>query len=476
MTVVLPSASTTSLELDVSDAPRTDTDEQAVQSFTPFAGQPIPEDSALDDSVDLTPADLPSFLSAPSTRVRRRSELAFARPPKAAADDDKGALELPTLTASSAVAPYLSSKGPVVVQAVETPMTSLGTTPAPSVQYSETAPLDGGLRKKQKLYGSLFQVATYAMLAPAGPFPMNVLAYSLTGFGMALQNAGGNGFVGSLKNDTSTKFGLLHGAYGVGAFLAPLAATHFAQTRHWSYHFFISLGLAVSNTASLALIFRFRSQDEIMAEAGREPGDVGTAGDSKMRQILSLKVVHYLALFAIIYIGVEVTLGGWIVTFIIRERQGGPNAGYISSGYFGGLTLGRISLIWLNRKIGERHALFIYCLICIGSVFSHPRPSLVHLTLAHLTLAHFTPRADLKSPSGAVPSLIENALAVSVIGLLMGPMYPILVNYAKGIIPGWLLTGSLGWITGIGQSGSAVLPFVAGLLASKFGIASMQPL
>lgn len=34
--------------------------------------------------------------------------------------------------------------------------------------------------------------------------------------------------------------------------------------------------------------------------------------------------------------GVDITLAGWIVTFIIQERQGGPSSGYISSGFFGG--------------------------------------------------------------------------------------------------------------------------------------------
>ena len=75
-----------------------------------------------------------------------------------------------------------------------------------------------------------------------------------------------------------------------------------------------------------------------------------------------------------------------------------------------------------------------------------------------------------------VPSLLENALAVSFIGLLLGPMYPILMNHSTGIIPRWLLTGCLGYIASIGQAGSAVLPFLTGLLASKFGIASLQPL
>lgn len=75
-----------------------------------------------------------------------------------------------------------------------------------------------------------------------------------------------------------------------------------------------------------------------------------------------------------------------------------------------------------------------------------------------------------------VPSLIENAVAVACVGLLLGPMYPIQVNLSKNIIPKRLFTGSVGWIAGVGQAGSAVLPFVTGVLASKFGITSLQPL
>ena len=77
------------------------------------------------------------------------------------------------------------------------------------------------------------------------------------------------------------------------------------------------------------------------------------SGGNTYKQIFALRAVPLLTVFALIYIGVEVTLGGqrygfrncksnlilyigWIVTFIIRERDGGHSAGYISSGFFGG--------------------------------------------------------------------------------------------------------------------------------------------
>jgi fucose permease len=75
-----------------------------------------------------------------------------------------------------------------------------------------------------------------------------------------------------------------------------------------------------------------------------------------------------------------------------------------------------------------------------------------------------------------VPSLIGDAVAVSIVGVFLGPIYPIVMNESSRILPHWLLTGSIGWIAGFGQAGSAVLPFMTGALASKTGIKSLQPL
>ena len=75
------------------------------------------------------------------------------------------------------------------------------------------------------------------------------------------------------------------------------------------------------------------------------------------RQIFTSKDVHLFAVFILVYVGIEVTLGGmsvvtaflyavpgsrrysgWIVTYIIDVRGGGPSSGYISSGFFGGVS------------------------------------------------------------------------------------------------------------------------------------------
>ncbi|KAJ7832081.1 major facilitator superfamily domain-containing protein [Mycena olivaceomarginata] len=296
--------------------------------------------------------------------------------------------------------------------------------------------------------GSVFQMIAYALQAPAPPFPVFVLSFVINGVGLAIQDAQANGYVASLKNNPETKMGLLHGAYGAGALVAPIVATQFSQLPRWSFHYLASLGVAITNTLILSFVFRLKTQDECLASVGEAAGETSTSEHSTFRQILTTKTVHLLAFFILVYVGVEVTIGGWIVTYIIDVRGGGPSSGYVSAGFFGGLMTGRITLLWLNQKIGERRVLYLYSILAIG----------------------------LELIVWLVPSLIGDAVAVSLVGLLLGPIYPITMNYAGRVIPRWILTGSIGWIAGFGQAGSAVFPFITGAIASKTGIKALQPL
>jgi len=254
--------------------------------------------------------------------------------------------------------------------------------------------------------------------------------------------------VASLKHNSELYMGMLHASYGAGALSSPLLATQFAQMQHWSFHYLISLGLAVSNVIILTLTFRFRSQDECLTLIGEAAGETSTSDRSNFRQILSLKSVHILAFFTLMYVGVEVTIGGWITTYIVDVRGGGPSSGYISSGFFGGIMVGRLALLWLNKMVGEQRVLYLYAALAIG----------------------------LELIIWFVPSLIGGAVAVALIGVFLGPMYPIVMNHAGRIVPRWLLSGSIGWIAGFGQAGSAILPFLTGAIASKTGIKALQPL
>ncbi|KAL1658471.1 major facilitator superfamily domain-containing protein [Schizophyllum commune] len=303
---------------------------------------------------------------------------------------------------------------------------------------------------KAIVFGAIFQMCGYIIMAPHPPFTAIVVAYGCTGFGMSYMNAQGNGFVSRLP-DAPTKLGFLHASYGLGAFTSPFSATYFATAPNWTHHYFASMSLAALNVVLLTLVFRGQRQEGVMTKAGlgTPAEDGGLASGNLYRQIFPIRTVWLLAAFALIYIGVEVTLGGWIVTFIIHVRGGSEDdSGYISSGFFGGLMLGRLILLPLNKWIGPKRVIFLYTIISIA----------LELTVWF------------------VPSVVGNATSVSIIGLLLGPMFPIIVNHASHVIPKHLLTPSVGFITAIGVSGSAVLPVVTGLLANNYGIQSLQPL
>ncbi|CCA71736.1 related to tetracycline resistance proteins [Serendipita indica DSM 11827] len=302
---------------------------------------------------------------------------------------------------------------------------------------------------KLLVVSSILQIASYAILCAAPPFPLVCVAYFFVGAGLALLNAHGNGFMSMLKN--SSQMGMAHAIYGSGALVGPLIATQFAQFsgRKWAYHYFVLLGGLLVSFTLLVFVFRGKEYDVILGEMGLVPAtsrqdteansvtsrgrEVAEEKSSGFAKIMKQVTMHVMALFVFVYVGVEVTIGGWIVTFIIRERGGGPSSGYVSSGFFGGLALGRVLLLWVNRKIGERNVVFLYTVIGIGLEF----------------VVWF------------VPSLIGDAIAVS---------------FRDSYIPQHLLTGSIGWISGFGGTGGAVVPFMTGALANRFGIRSLQPL
>ena len=90
-----------------------------------------------------------------------------------------------------------------------------------------------------------------------------------------------------------------------------------------------------------------------MEEIGQprmENGEDSPNAIAKYKRIFHLPTVHLLALFLFLHIGLEVTISGWIVTFM-TERHGGPYSGYISSGFWAGSTIGRLALIPLTKKV-----------------------------------------------------------------------------------------------------------------------------
>lgn len=93
-----------------------------------------------------------------------------------------------------------------------------------------------------------------------------------------------------------------------------------------------------------------------------ESGDVNKKGGLKdaLLKRPAARVTWLCALFLLGYVGVEVALGGWIVTFMIRVRHGGAFAsGMTATGFWLGITVGRVVLGFVTPRVGEKVAVSV---------------------------------------------------------------------------------------------------------------------
>ncbi|KAF6786832.1 major facilitator superfamily transporter [Colletotrichum sojae] len=96
-----------------------------------------------------------------------------------------------------------------------------------------------------------------------------------------------------------------------------------------------------------------------------------------MFSALRTRVVLLGALFIFAYQGTEVSIAGWVISFLITVRKGDPNAvGYMTAGFWAGITIGRLVLSHPAHRIGEKpfvvfataSAAVFQVLVCIGVI------------------------------------------------------------------------------------------------------------
>ena len=88
------------------------------------------------------------------------------------------------------------------------------------------------------------------------------------------------------------------------------------------------------------------------------------ANTSIVKEVLfkspAARVTWLCALYLFCYVGVEVALGGWIVTFMMRVRQSSAfPSGMTATGFWSGLTVGRFVLGFVTPRLGEKLAISV---------------------------------------------------------------------------------------------------------------------
>ncbi|PTB67635.1 MFS general substrate transporter [Trichoderma citrinoviride] len=289
-------------------------------------------------------------------------------------------------------------------------------------------------------------VLAYLGLSQHPPFPVVVFLLVLTGFGSGLMNGSWNSWVGGLVSG-STLLGFLHGFWGAGATLAPILVSRIAtKVEHWWIFYTMMMGLACLACVGVTSSFWddtgagfHRHREAPLSHANAQPGTI---------KVLKNKVTLTFSAFMVLYVGSEVTIGGWLLTFMMSVRNGSPTASSLAtSGFWIGLTVGRFALGWVTGYVGEKVMVTVYLLAAMG-----------------LELGFWLGR-----------EFAVSAVMAALVGVSIGMIMPSGIRLMTKLLPPEKHLVSVGFATAFAVSGSAVFPFAVGALAEAYGVEVLQP-
>lgn len=282
----------------------------------------------------------------------------------------------------------------------------------------------------------------FGLLSSRPPFFLLLLGIFPIGFGGAMLDAGLNSYIAGLPNNT-VLLNYLHAFYGMGALLGPLVASSFLVIGWlWNTVYFVWIGLTLLAFIGMSVAFqRVDREVDVHTEEQKEGGNV-------LLLALRERVIWLAALFLLFYVGTEVSLGSWSFSFLTEDRHGQTLfSGWTVSGYWVGLTLGRLTLGRVAQRIGNRR-LIEACLV--GVVMG-------------MLLLWF------------IPQLGVSAFALCLTGFSLGPIFPTTIALMSDILPSRILSSAIGFVASLGSMGGALLPWVAGNLAQHLGLWTLLP-
>lgn len=299
---------------------------------------------------------------------------------------------------------------------------------------------------------STCHLVAFTVVACHPPYPVLVVIWVVAGFGNGLSDAGWNAWVGSMAN-TNEVMGFLHASYGLGATVSPLVATTLVTKANlqWYHYYYIMIGFAAVEFVSSVPAFWANNGQVYRRTHVRPTHARGHPLKEAMFTLPAARTTWICTAFLFIYMGVEVALGGWITTFMIRVRKGSPFAsGMVATGFWLGMTVGRVVLGFVTPRIGERLSVLIYVPLAMG----------------------------LELLFWLIPQFYVSAVAVGMQGFFLGPLFPASVVQATKILPKHLHVVAIGFAAACGGGGASAFPFAVGAIAqsSSKGVEVLQPI
>ncbi|CAO3596186.1 unnamed protein product [Absidia cylindrospora] len=208
----------------------------------------------------------------------------------------------------------------------------------------------------------------------------------------------------------------------------------------------ITVGLRQTDSESPAastLIDDDTASDDDRLSVPFEQTQIDKSTKEIMNEAILNRTTLLCAIYILIYVGLEVTLGGWGYTYLVEGKHGDPiSMGKVLSMYWAALAIGRIILGYISGRYGERTSVTIFTLLTLVGIFCIWK----------------------------IDDLRVDATVFVLIGALLGPMFPTAISLAAKTLPKEMHPTSMGFIAGVGASGAAFLPFLTGQIAGHYGM------
>ncbi|MGD1994746.1 MAG: MFS transporter [Anaerolineae bacterium] len=194
----------------------------------------------------------------------------------------------------------------------------------------------------------LLLIAVALAMAPVVPLLwLLTLVIGLLGLAQGLVDVGGNTLLVWVHRDRVGPFmNGLHFFYGLGGFVSPMIVAWMISISDditWAYWILALLALPPA-------VWLIR----LPSPSTRAPAPSESANP------VSPWLVPLIALFFTLYVGAETSLGGWIYTYAVSLGLGNATtAAYLTSGFWGAFTAGRLLSIPLAARLRPRSLLIL---------------------------------------------------------------------------------------------------------------------
>lgn len=280
------------------------------------------------------------------------------------------------------------------------------------------------------LLASTFLTSALMIYASAPLWAVMVATGTVLGLGIGLIDAGINTYI--VNDSRHAHFmGMLHGFYGTGALLGPaIATTLLGMHLPWRMVYLVFAGVVGLLVAGM--VWAIATDYQPLTQQVKVSG-----GDARANLYTTLRTPAVLVsgLLLLVYVGTEVSIGNWAYSVqTISRKTPEMVAGYSISAYWMGLTIGRMGMGYVIKRLGTVRTIDL---------------SLTLLTVGLLTWW----------------LLPDQVLSLPVLGFALAAIFPTTMLLVPQRVAAPLVPAAIGFLTSVASLGAASIPTGVGFLA-----------